>query len=208
MLSESVLARRVSPTRLVPAAIALWHNPRCGRLRRARRASRTDQRWGRMMRETEALRLELGLPDAPLVNSGLAVTAQFFRTVIGADPMKWLPYLKGIDFHREVRQVRLDKDKTLVRYESADRREIRELTPFGYFTEPGVSPFHTGTSWPAWNYKKFNVVVPTSALLSTASSISFSRTDRVSRQGGGIQYIVSRSDWPKLIHVSETKRAN
>ena len=162
---------------------------------------------GAMMREIEALRLELRLPDAPMVNNGLAITAQFFRTVVNADPMKWISYLRGIDFHRDVRQLLLDKHKTLVRYESADRREMRELPPFGYFTDPGVSPFHTGTSWPAWNYKKFNVVVPTPALLSTASSISFTPTDRVSRQGGGVQYIISRSDWPKLIHVSETQRA-
>ena len=159
------------------------------------------------MGEVDALRQELRLPDAPLVNNGLSITAQFFRTVINADPLMWLSYLRGIDFHREVRQILLARHKTLVRYESADRREIRQLPPFGYFTEPGVSPFHTGTSWPAWNYKEFNVVAPTRALVSTASSISFGITDRVSRQGGGVQYIISRADWPKLLRVGETKRA-
>ena len=160
-----------------------------------------------MLRNIDELRLALRLPNAPMVNNGLAVTADFFRTVLNADPMKWLSYLRGIDFHREVRQVLLERHKTLVRYESADRREIRELMPFGYFTETGVSPFHTGTSWPAWNFKEFNVDVPTRALRSFASSISFTPTDRVSRPGGGVQYIISRADWPKLLRVSETKRA-
>ena len=159
------------------------------------------------MGEVEELRSQLRLPDAPIVNNGLAITAEFFRTVVNADPTKWLSYLRGIDFHRVVRQVLLDKHKTLVRYESADRREIRDLPPFGYFTESGVSPFHTGTSWPAWNFKEFNVVIPTRALMSSASSISFSPQDRVSRQGGGLQYIISRGDWPKLVRVSEKKRA-
>jgi hypothetical protein len=159
-----------------------------------------------LMPDINALRLELRLPDAPMVNLGLAATAEFFGTVVNADPMKWLSYLRGIDFHRPVRQVIVERHKTLVRYESVDRREIRELPPFGYFTEPGVSPFHTGTSWPAWDFKEFNVVAPTRALLSSASSISFTPSDRVSRQGGGIQYIISRADWPKLLRVAETKR--
>ncbi len=159
------------------------------------------------MVQVAALREQLRLPDAPLVNGGLATTLQFFQLVIHDDPLRWLAYLRGIDFHREVRQVLLPRHKALVRYESADRREIRELSPFGYFTEPGVSPFQTGTSWPAWNYKEFTVVAETRALASTASSISFHPADRVARIGGGIQYIISRSDWPKLLRVGETRRA-
>ena len=158
------------------------------------------------MQDIDGLRLALRLPNAPMVNNGLAATAAFFRTVLNVDPMQWVSYLRGIDFHHEVRPVFLERHKTLVRYESADRREIRELPPFGYFTDRGVSPFHTGTSWPAWNFKEFTVVVPTRALRSVASSMSFSITDRVSRQGGGVQYIISRADWPKLQRVSETKR--
>jgi hypothetical protein len=159
------------------------------------------------MSELDALRTSLSLPDAPLVNQGLAVTAQFFRTVINTDPMKWLPYLKGIDFHRPVREVRFARHTRLVRYDSVERREIRELPPFGYFTNPGRSPFHTGTSWPSWNYKEFTVMKDTRALESTASSVSFGPQDRVSRIGGAVQYIVSRADWPKLLRVGATRRA-
>jgi hypothetical protein len=125
-----------------------------------------------MVRDIDELRLALRLPDAPMVNNGVAATADFFRTVLNADPMKWLSYLRGIDFHREIRQVLLERHTTLIRYESADRREIRELPPFGYFTETGVSPFHSGTSWPAWNFKEFNVAVPTRALRSSIKANS------------------------------------
>ena len=97
---------------------------------------------------------------------------------------------------------------------------MKRIPPFGYFTEVGVSPFHTGTSWPSWSYKEFTVVTDTPALVSTASTLSFNpfddaaepgrqvRFDRVSRIGGGRQYIVSRADWPKLLRVSETHHAS
>jgi hypothetical protein len=39
-----------------------------------------------MMRNIDELRLALRLPDAPMVNNGLIVTADFFRTALNADP--------------------------------------------------------------------------------------------------------------------------
>jgi hypothetical protein len=154
--------------------------------------------------DLEVLREKLGLPNAPGVNTGLATTASFFRLVVHEDPVKWWRYLRGIDFHKPVELRRLPRGTALIRYESAGERSLK---PFSYFTDPGVSPFHLGTSFPVWQYKLFNVVTETPALVSKASSLSFDPQDRVSRIGGGIQYIVAFPDWPKLLRVGETKRA-
>jgi hypothetical protein len=171
------------------------------------------------MADLAALRRQLGVPDAPVVNEGIACTVAFFKDVIADDPVQWIGYLRGIDFHHPVTVATLGPRKKLIRYESARRGPIQRLPPFGYFTEAGVSPFHTGTSWPSWHYKEFTVVSETRALLSTASSISFNpfddgvapgmpvRFDRVSRVGGGPQYIISRTDWPKLLRVSDVHHA-
>src|SRR5687767_11590796 len=125
------------------------------------------------MSDIEALRQRLGLTAAPLVNAGLAATEHFFRTVLTADALEWWEYLRGIDFHKPVQVKWLEPRTPLVRYDNPVRREIKKITPFMYFTEPGVSPFQTGTSWPTWDYRLYNVVVRTPALVSTASSISF-----------------------------------
>jgi hypothetical protein len=151
----------------------------------------------------ESLREELGLPNAPWVNLGLGTTADFFRNVVHDDPLKWCRYLRGIDFHSPVETKSLQRGKSLIRYDSAGERSLK---PFAYFTDPGVSPFHTGTSFPVWQYKLFNVVTTTPALVSRASSLSFDPQDRVSRIGGGVQYIIAFADWPKLLRVAETKR--
>jgi len=137
------------------------------------------------MGDVDKLRLKLGVPDAPLVNAGLMTTVMFFRSIVKEDPLAWWEYLRGIDFHKRVELGRLERGKSLVRYESlGDRR----LKPFSYFTDPGTSPFHTGTSFPEWQFKVFNVVSETTALVSTASGLSFNsreRMDPVSRIGGG-----------------------
>jgi hypothetical protein len=155
------------------------------------------------MGDVEVLRQKLGMPDAPWVNAGLATTASFFRLVVHEDPLQWWQYLRGIDFHKIVEVRRLPKGTALIRYDSAGERSLK---PFAYFTDPGVSPFHTGTSFPSWQYKLFNVVTETPALVSTASSLSFNPEDRVSRLGGGIQYIIAFADWPKLLRAGDTKR--
>ncbi len=151
------------------------------------------------MTDLAALRRQLGVPDASVVNEGLMRTVQFFETVINADPMQWIGYLRGIDFHHPVTVETLKRSKKLIRYENAHRGPVKRIPPFGYFTEAGVSPFHTGTSWSSWYYKEFTVVTDTPALLSTASALSFNpfddgpaagrpvRFDRVSRIGGGPQ---------------------
>ena len=171
------------------------------------------------MTDLAALRRLLGLFDAPMVNQGLARTVEFFETVVKDDPMQWVGYLRGIDFHHPVSVETLKRSKKLIRYESAHRGEVKRLPPFGYFTDAGVSPFHTGTSWPSWHFKEFTVVGDTPALVSTASTLSFNpfddasparqvRFDRVSRIGGGPQYILSRADWPKLLRVGDLHHAS
>jgi hypothetical protein len=153
------------------------------------------------------LRQRLGLSNAKNVNEGLTETLLFFERVIKHDPFEWLHYLRGIDFSHAVFALPLPPGMTLVRYETIGPKEVQKLPPFAFFTDPGVSPFHTGTSWPRWQFRKYTVRDETEALVSTASSISFSPTDRVSRIGGAPQYIISRADWPQLVYIGEMKQA-
>ena len=148
----------------------------------------------------EELRTKLGLPAAPLVLTGLRTASDFFRTVVREDPLKWWQYLRGIDFHRRVEVRRLPRGTKLVRYESLGDRTLK---PFSYFTESGTSPFSIGTSFPAHQFKVYEAARDTAALVSTASGLSFSPTDRVSRLGGGTQYIIAFADLPALVRVAE-----
>ena len=141
---------------------------------------------------------KLGLPGAPLVLDGLRTTTRFFTTVLREDPEKWVAYLRGIDFHKPVRVERLPKGTQLIRYDSVGDRSLK---PFLYFTKPGTSPHRLGTSFPKVEFKLFETTRPVDALVSAASGINFAPTDRVSRPGGGMQYIVAFADAPALVRV-------
>jgi len=153
-----------------------------------------------MSNNVDALRTKLGLPGAPLVKDGLNTTVRFFNTVLRQDPEKWVGYLRGIDFHKPVRVERLPKGTQLVRYESTGDRSLK---PFLYFTKPGTSPHRLGTSFPQVEFKVFETTRPIEALVSAASGINFGPTDRVSRPGGGTQYIVAFADAPALVRVGK-----
>lgn len=152
------------------------------------------------MTDVDALRRKLGLPPAPVVTAGLATAANFFRTVVHQDPMQWWQYLRGIDFHKRVTVVTVPKGTSLVRYESLGDRSFK---PFVYFTRPGTSPFTLGTSFPASEFKLFETDRDTRALESIASGINFAPDDRMTRLGGGIQYIVAFADAPALIRAGK-----
>ena len=152
------------------------------------------------MSDVDALRAKLGLPGAPLVTDGLSTTVRFFNTVLRQDPEKWVGYLRGIDFHKPVRIERIPKGTQLVRYDSTGDRSLK---PFLYFTKPGTSPHRLGTSFPQVEFKVFETTRPVEALVSAASGINFGPTDRVSRLGGGTQYIVAFADAPALVRVGQ-----
>ena len=133
------------------------------------------------------VRSALGLPPAPLVTRGIETTVLFFSEVLHADPLQWKDYLRGIDFHSPIRSLLLAPGARLARHRSTGPARPK---PFLYFTQPGTSPFSTGTSFSSSVFELFECTSPVSALQSRASSISFSPTDRVSRMGGGLQYIV------------------
>ncbi len=154
------------------------------------------------MSDVETIRTKLGLPGAPMVKDGLSTTVRFFNTVLRQDPQKWVGYLRGIDFHKPVRVERLPKGTQLIRYDSTGDRSLK---PFLYFTKPGTSPHRLGTSFPSVEYKLFETTRPVEALVSAASGINFSLTDRVSRPGGGTQYIVAFADGPALVRVGEKR---
>jgi hypothetical protein len=154
------------------------------------------------MSDVDAIRARLGLPGAPMVKDGLTTTIRFFNTVLHQDPTKWVGYLRGIDFHKPVRVERLPKGTQLIRYDSTGDRSLK---PFLYFTKPGTSPHRLGTSFPTVEYKLFETTRPVDALVSAASGINFSPTDRVSRAGSGTQYIVAFADAPALVRVGNTR---
>lgn len=150
------------------------------------------------MQVLDPLRNGLGLPEAPVVQEGLATADQFFRDVLHLDPIVWIGYLRGIDFHKPVRVEMLPRGTRLIRYDSMGDRSLK---PFSYFTRPGVSQDRLGTNFPSVEYKEYETVRSINALRSTASGIKFGITDRVSRPGGGVQYIIGFADSPALTRV-------
>jgi len=150
------------------------------------------------MPNIDALRDKLSITKSTVVDDGLTAADDFFRSTIGQDPMAWIDYLRGIDFHKPVKVEWLPRGTRLIRYESAGNRTLK---PFVYFTRVGTSPNSLGTSFAAVDYKEFEVDRPIRALISTASGISFGPQDRVSRVGGGLQYIVAFRDAPSLVRV-------
>ena len=156
------------------------------------------------MSDVETLRVKLGLPDAPLVRAGLQTTVAFFTNVLQESPMVWWEYLRGIDFHQPVRVELLPPGVRLAQHESVGHRRPK---PFAYYTTPGTSPYATGTSFEASRYKLYETNQPTQALVSTASAIQFNdiaqgRFDRVSRPGGGRQYIIPTATAPTLVRTA------
>lgn len=150
------------------------------------------------MTNIEALRVKLGITKAPMVDEGLTIVDEFFRSTIHQDPMAWVGYLRGIDFHKPVRSEWLPRGTRLIRYESTGDRTLK---PFSYFTRPGTSPNSLGTTFPSVEYKEFELDRPVRALVSTASGLSFGPQDRVSRAGGGLQYIIAFADLPPLVRT-------
>ncbi len=155
------------------------------------------------MGDVDALREKLGLPAVPVVTAGLTTAVGFFRSALHQHPLEWWEYFRGIDFHKPVQVKKVPKGTVLVRYESTGSRRLK---PFWYFTDPGTSPFRLGISFPAHEFKLFETSRETLALVSTASGLSFGPTDRVSRLGGGTQYIIAFADAPSLVRVAEPQR--
>ena len=149
--------------------------------------------------EVQAMCDKLGVPCAPVVESGIRTTLKFFRDVLWEDPFEWRDYIRGIDFHKPVYVDHLLPGNRLSRHTSTSPGRDK---PFVYYTKPGTSPFSTGTSFEESEYELFEVPQeigsPIHALVSSASGIKFHPGDRVSRLGGGVQYILSFEDAKKL----------
>ena len=168
------------------------------------------------MGEIHVLRERLRLPATPFVLDGLDKTIAFFRSALDVNPLDWLEYVRGIDFHNEVAVRTLLRGTKLVQYRPLSRSEVSIIPPFGFFTRPGVSPFQLGWSRPEWEPRSYITLIDTPVLTSTAASLSYGPRDRlpdpghqrdhISRVGGGVQYIISRAAWPKLLRVGTPKR--
>ena len=142
----------------------------------------------------------LGIPEAPRVTAGVALTIQFFQKNVKVDPFDWVDYIRGIDFHKQVRCELLPTGLQLSQHKSAGKGREK---PFVYYTKPGTSQFRTGTSFTDSSYQLFEVSAGIKALISTASGIKFHTADRVSRLGGGVQYILSSRDAQRLQKLRE-----
>lgn len=158
------------------------------------------------MGDVERLRVELRLPNAPLVRDGLATVDEFFTKWLHLNPHGWLAYLRGIDFHKSVSIEWLMPGMRLIRYDKTDGHKTK---PFAYFTRPGTSQQSLGTNFDSVVFRQYEVRHPTRALLSTASDISFGLDverqvfDAVVRPGGGVQYIVPSAQMPMLVRTGE-----
>jgi hypothetical protein len=156
-----------------------------------------------MSRIDELVR-HLGVTAAPLVLAGIAKADSFFRVHVNADPLEWLDYLRGIDFHKQVAETWLKAGQRLIRHASTNPGRPK---PFVYFADPGASPTRLGTTFPSTRFEEYAVTDPIRALESYASSLSFGRDprtgdfDRTSRVGGGRQYIVANRDTRGLKRV-------
>lgn len=133
----------------------------------------------------------LSIRDAPLVRRGVGVTLDFFVYVVRADPFQWIDYIKGIDFHCDVRQVSLPKGVTLARFEQFEGPGRPK--PFSYFTKAGTSETSLGTNYSRYRFALFQTERLTPALLSRAADIQFGGRPR---PGGGMQYIIPTSCAP------------
>lgn len=140
------------------------------------------------MTDIDSLRNQLGIADAPVVRAGLAAADQFFRRTLHEDPHQWIEYLRGIDFHKRVSAEWLHRGTRLIRYDGPGPGRPK---PFVYFTRPGTSPNALGTTFPSVQFNQFETDHDVYALVSTASGVKFHGRDRVSRLGGGLQYIIS-----------------
>ncbi len=148
------------------------------------------------MDDATAMRQRLGVSDAPLVRLGLTTACRFFRHDIGVNPLDWIDYFRGVDFHHPVRVEVLALGTSLTQHMSLGRRREK---PFAYFTVPGTSPTSTGTTFPAIAFQAYVTTQPVRALLSVAAPISFHDLQRrnfdpVSRMGGGTQFVLAERD--------------
>jgi hypothetical protein len=140
---------------------------------------------------------KLGLTPAPLVLAGAREVVGFFETHLHTNPMSWLEYIKGIDFHKSVRQVSLLPGRRLIRHSSTAPPRAK---PFAYFADVGASPTRLGTTFPSTAYEEKIVPYMMRALECFASSLNFGRDpstgrfDPVSRAGGAKQYILADRD--------------
>src|ERR1700733_13737864 len=113
------------------------------------------------MSDVAMLRGRLGLPAAPVVQSGLEAAALFFRSVLHVEPLNWVDYLRGIDFHSPVHCVTLPNGTALVRHDSLGSRSLK---PFAYFSDRGASPTRLGTTFAGTEYKEYETDRLTPAL--------------------------------------------
>lgn len=146
---------------------------------------------------TELLK-QIGRPSAPLVVQSVETTASFFTQWLQTDPLRWLDYIRGIDFHKPVWESVLNRDDVLARFVSPGSGVAK---PFAYFTVPGESNARLGTNYPSYEFQLWKCLAPIKVLESRASGIKHAKSDPVSRLGGGLQHIIASRDLNKLAAV-------
>lgn len=151
------------------------------------------------MENSGAIVRHLGLPDVPLIRRRVIEADQFFRENLKVNPMQWIGYLRGIDFHQPVERVRLPAGAKIIRHnelregDTARQTESFGSKPFVYFALPGASPTRLGTSFDREQYRGYQLPGAMDALKSVASGIQYGDEIRKvrSRFGGDTQLIIS-----------------
>jgi hypothetical protein len=150
----------------------------------------------------ESFLVSLGVPIAPLTAAGVATAVRFFAREMPELPLELqLSFLRGMDLHMPVREVRLAAGEELAAFRYANQDPFRL-----FYTKIGASPHTLGINPSNRAFRRFRVVSPITALESHCASARETWSDLNLRQafsGGGTQYVVPKSGYV-LTSVSHT----
>jgi len=140
----------------------------------------------------------LGVTDAPVPRAGVVTALRFFGRYMSAlPPEERLSFLKGMDLHSPVRIVTLAPPAIVAAFRYGPQNPYRL-----FYTRAGTSPRTLGVDPNGRSFRRFRVTQPVEVLESRCTSARQTWTDPDARtvfDGGGIQYVIPRSDQVLLV---------
>lgn len=135
----------------------------------------------------------LGVTDAPVPRAGVTTALTFFTRFMGSlPPEERLSFIRGMDLHSPVRTIVLSPPAVVAAFRYAAQNPYRL-----FYTRAGTSPHNLGVNPNGRSFRRFRVIHPVEVLESRCTSARETWTDPDSRAafaGGGIQYVIPRSD--------------
>lgn len=131
----------------------------------------------------------LGVTDAPLPRAGLSCALEFFALRMPSLSAKdQFDFLKGMDLHSPVREVRLEPSQQLAAFRKAAEDPLKL-----FYTKVGTSLHALGINPMTRGFRRFRVVSASVALESRCAAARDTWTDAdypYVASGGGTQYII------------------